>query len=79
MEEFDEILEKIQRINSLDGQTIDPKEVMSPIFNKVFQTKKEALRDSRIRDYKKGREVSISKKEEDYFIDGMVDDLLDNI
>jgi len=79
MEDFEEIFGKIQRLSSLDGQTVDPKEVMSPMFNEVFQTKKEAFRDSQIRDYKKGKKVQVSKDEEDYFLDGIIDDLLDNI
>lgn len=79
MEGFEEIFEKIQRLSTLDGQIIDPKEVMSPMFNEVFQTKKEAFRDSQVRDYKKGKKVDISEGGEDYFMDGMIDDLLDNI
>lgn len=78
-DELNEIKEKIQRINSLDGQKVDPKQVMSPDFNKVFQTKKEAYRDSQIRDYKKGKKIDVPEAEEDYFLDGMIDDLLDNI
>tara|TARA_B100001778_G_scaffold334404_1_gene345615 strand:+ start:10120 stop:10365 length:246 start_codon:yes stop_codon:yes gene_type:complete len=78
-QDWGSMIAAFRRLNSLDGQTIDPKEIMSSNFNKVFQTKQEAIRDARVRSYKKGQPVDISDGDIEEFVDDLVDDLLDRI
>lgn len=69
---FEELHEWIRKIRSLDRETIDPKQFMSPIFNKVYQTKEEAYRAAQVGAYKRDQSI----REED--IENLVDDLLDD-
>lgn len=73
------LIQKIQNIQRLSGQNIDPKEIMSPNFNKVFQTKEEAIRDGLVQDYKKGQPVNINNNNIEIFLNDIVDDLIDRL
>lgn len=76
---WESLIKMARRLGELNGQTIDPKEIMSPSFNKVFPTKEEAIRDGMVQDYKRGQPVNIDDDKIDDFVNDLIDDLLDRI
>ena len=76
-DDFKSIISSLKKIQNFDGKIIDPKEIMSSSFNKISNTEEEAIKEANIRDYKKGKIVNI--KDEDQFINNLVDDLLDRM
>ena len=77
--DWESVIAALRRIENLNNQEIDPKEIMSPIFNKVFDTEEEAIRDAKVRDYKKGKQVESTEKEQDQLIEDLADDLIDRL
>jgi hypothetical protein len=77
--DWPQFAEAMRKLYALDGQEIDPKEIMSSSFYKVFDTREEAIRDSRVRAYKKGEGVDVDGEKLDQLIEDLVDDLLDGI
>lgn len=71
------LIAALRRLQSMDGMEIDPKEIMSSDFNKVFPNEEEAYMDAQVRNYKKGKPVTVENL--DKFVDKMVDDFLDRI
>lgn len=70
--------ELAKKIQSLDGSTIDPRTFQSSPFNKVSQTKEEALRLSKANAYKRDK-LQLRDSDIDDVTNALVDQFLENL